>query len=146
MSLVIEGQPGKGTGMEYLPIVCASCRTPLRMDRHKHHLIERESSERHFLSQETVKGLLGSEVAAQTRCPVVVGLECLRRQRMAEEMDLNLVNGGRCAAQAETMTDRANGQRHRLVRGWVQCGLQPGHDGRHVWGTDNQVTPAEPFA
>jgi hypothetical protein len=46
----------------------------------------------------------------------------------------DVVNGGRCAAQAET------------VHGWVQCAKPPFHEDRHVWGDDNRVTPAEPFA
>jgi len=45
-----------------------------------------------------------------------------------------LPNDGRCAAQAET------------IHGWVQCTKPPLHEDRHVWGDDNRVTPAEPFA
>ena len=69
-------------------------------------------------------------------------------ERLARAMRSS-VNGGRCAAQ-----HRLGGYEIADARGgytsgggrWVQCALKPDHGPGHEWGTDNQVSPEEPFA
>lgn len=45
------------------------------------------------------------------------------------------LHGGRCAAQGSEPPGR-----------FYQCSLAPGHEGAHLWGVDNQITEARPFA
>ena len=54
------------------------------------------------------------------------------------------INGGRCVSQHQVGGSHY-GNTYTGGR-WVQCAKEPGHAGKHRWGKDNQVTPAEPFA
>ena len=55
------------------------------------------------------------------------------------------LHGGRCAAQHLASGTYTAPGGYTAGR-WVQCALVPGHLGPHLWGDDNQVTEAVPFA